>query len=279
MKILSNYPLAKETTFHCGGKARWYVEVENLTEFENLLKMHRGDYYILGGGSKTLCVDGGYSGLVISTKKLNKIERDDNLIVCECGVNLFALHAYLAEKGFSGLEWSMGIPASVGGAVVMNAGSFDKDFSQNVKKVEIFEKGKRVILEKKDIEFAYRHSSLKGKNVFRVWLEFERADRDEVKSLQQFFFDKKNTTQPICAGSAGSIFKRHGDIIPAKIIDKMGLKGVILGGAEISPKHSGFIVNKGDATASDIIELIDLIKNKVDTELGIKLENEIIILE
>ena len=277
---MSNHPMGKETTFKCGGKARWFVEVQDLLTFANLLKLHTDKpYYILGNGSKTLCSDKGFDGLVISTKKLNKIEFDNDLVVCECGVNLFALNHFLAENSLKGLEWSQGIPASVGGAVIMNAGSFEFSVGQFVEKVEIFDNDTTKILDKSQLNFSYRNSSLKGVPVFRVWFKFEKGDKQEILNLQSYYLNKKTSTQPMDFGSAGSIFKRQGDIIPVKIIDKMGLKGVRIGGAEISEKHCGFIINKNNATATDIISLINLVKSKVKDATGIEFEEEIIIME
>ena len=279
MKILPNYPLSQETTFLCGGRAKWFCAVLNLQEFENLLKFHKGKFFILGGGSKTLCKDEGYDGLVISTKHLNKIGFDGNLIVCEAGAKLSALKEFCVKNGLSGLEWSAGIPASVGGATVMNAGSFGKDFGEFVENVEIFEAGQRKILNKSQITFSYRNSSLKGKVVLRVWLKLNNIAPENVKKSYEYYFNKKTAAQPTSYGSAGSIFKRSENVIPAKIIDKLGLKGVKIGGAEISTHHSGFIINTGTATATDVLKLIDLIKKTTLEKCGKHLQNEIIVLE
>jgi len=280
MNIITNHPMGKETTFKCGGKARWFAVVQDLNSFANILKLHCDKpYYILGNGSKTLCSDKGFDGLVISTKNLNNISLDNDLVVCECGVNLFSLNYFLAENSLKGLEWSQGIPASVGGAVNMNAGAFEFSIGQFVEKVEVFEKNERKILDKSEISFAYRYSSLKNIPIFRVWFKFEKGDKKEILERQSYYLNKKTTTQPMEFGSAGSIFKRNGEIIPAKIIDNLGLKGVRIGGAEISEKHCGFIVNKKNASATDVINLIKLIKTKVKNETGIEFEEEIIIME
>lgn len=277
MKILKDYPLAKECTFNLGGRARWFCAVENMAEFKNLLSLHKGRLYILGGGSKTLCKDEGYEGLVISTKKLSNISFDGELVACEAGVSFDALKNFCIEHSLSGLEWTAGIPASVGGAVVMNCGSFGHEFSESVQKVEIFENGRVQVLPKTALEFSYRNSSLKAKAVLRVWLKLEKAEG--VKKGFQEFLNKKTALQPKAVGSVGSIFKRSGDVIPAKLIDKLGLKGVKIGQAEVSTLHSGFIINRGGATATDVLALIDLIKKTVYDKCGVVLENEVIVLE
>lgn len=279
MKIQTNYPLAKETTFKCGGKAKFYVEVENLAEFFNILKFHTGKLYILGGGSKTLCVDDGFDGLVISTKKLNSIQFDGDLVMCECGAKLADLNAFCVKNNLTGLEFSMGIPASVGGAVCMNAGSFGGEIGNFVQKVEVFENFAPKILHHSELKFAYRFSSLKNKHISKIWFKLAKAKKCDIIRLQEFYLDKKTSTQPVCVGSAGSIFKRQGDVIPSKIIDNLGLKGRKIGGAEVSAMHSGFIINSGGATATDVINLIDVIKEKVKLECGITLEEEVIILK
>ena len=143
MKILSNVPLKTKTTFKCGGTAKWYVEPEDFIEFETLLKLHKGKLFILGAGSKTICKDEGFDGLVISTKHLSKIFFEKDLVVCEAGVKFEDLENFCIKNALSGLEWSAGIPASVGGACVMNAGAFGHDFSESVEKVEVFFNGKK----------------------------------------------------------------------------------------------------------------------------------------
>ena len=279
MKILSNVPLKDKTTFKCGGTAKWYAEPADFLEFATLLKLHKGKLFVLGGGSKTICSDKGFDGLVISTQNLSKICFDGDLVVCDAGVKFENLRGFCIKNALSGLEWSAGIPASVGGASVMNAGAFGHDFAESVEKVEIFENGKTRILEKKDISFSYRNSSLKNKIVFRVWLRLKKSSRQEVEEEFLKFAEQKQKNQPVCMGSAGSIFKRQENVIPAKIIDKLGLKGVKIGGAEVSTHHSGFIVNTGSATASDVLSLVELIRKTVQKKTGVVFENELIVLE
>ena len=279
MKILSNVPLKNKTTFKCGGTAKWFAEPTDFLEFETLLKLHKGKLFILGAGSKTLCADEGFDGFVISTENFSKISFDNDLVVCEAGVKFSALQDFCEENALSGLEWSAGIPASVGGAVVMNAGAFGHDFAESVEKVEVFVHGKAIILEKKDISFSYRNSSLKDKVVFKVWLRLLKSSHDLVQKEYARHLEEKQKNQPVCVGSAGSIFKRNQNVIPAKIIDKLGLKGVKIGGAEVSTHHSGFIVNTGSATASEVLSLVELIRKTVHQKTGVVLENELIVLE
>lgn len=141
MEIISGYPMANATTFKCGGTAKWFACPADLFEFASLLNLHQGKkFFILGNGSNTLCPDEGYDGLVICTKDLNEIEIENDLVVCESGVDLFKLNSFLAENNLSGLEWSYGIPGTIGGAVVMNSGAFGSCMSEYIDKVEIFVK-------------------------------------------------------------------------------------------------------------------------------------------
>ena len=280
MNIVSSYPMASATTFKCGGIAKWFVCPDDLFEFASLLKLHQGKkYFILGNGSNTLCPDKGYDGLVICTKNLNRIKHNQTTVVCESGVDLFNLNSYLAENNLGGLEWSYGIPGTIGGATFMNSGAFGSNMSDFIEKVEIFEDNKTKLLNKNEINFSYRKSSLQGFPIFKVWLNLKKSDKENIIKQQNLVFEERKLKQPLTYPSAGSVFKRDENIIPAKIIDKLGLKGVKIGGAEISKKHSGFIVNSGGATSTDVLNLIKLIQEAVLGKENIRLEQEIIIME
>lgn len=280
MKILPFFSLKNETTFGCGGKARWFCRVQNIQEFISLLSLHKDKkLYILGGGSKSLCPDSGFDGLVISTKNLNHISFSNGLIVCESGVMLDKLLDFCLANNLSGLEWAAGIPASLGGMAVMNAGAFSHEIGEFIEKIEIYDGKKTILMQKQDITFSYRDSSLKGKSIIRIYLKLTKSTKEEISEKITYYKSKKSTNQPIEKLSAGSIFKREKNVIPAKIIDKLGLKGATIGGAKVSDKHCGFIVNTGTATATDVITLIEQVRSKVETETGVILKNELIIME
>jgi len=282
MKIERNHYFSQETTFKCGGKAAFYCEVESITEFCNLLKFHKGELYILGGGSKTLCRDAGFDGLVISTKKLDKISICESetalLLECESGVRFDKMHEYCAENGLGGLEFLAGIPASAGGAAVMNAGAFGDEVGSYIEAVEVFEDGGLKILGKENLQFSYRNSSLKNKFITKVWFRVAKSQKNDIINKQNLFLARRAASQPKGLASAGSVFKRKGDVIPAKIIDELGLKGMREGGAAVSEVHAGFIVNLGNATADDVVRLIEKVRARVLAERGIELENEINII-
>lgn len=280
MNIISNFPMSKVTSFKCGGTARWFAIPDCLKDFESILRLHKGKkFYILGNGSNTLCPDEGYDGLVISTTKLDTIEKVENFIVCDCGVSLISLNNFLYENKLGGFEWSYGIPGTVGGAVFMNAGAFGKSISEFVEKVEVFDRDKITLLDKNEISFSYRKSSLENLPIFRVWLKFSSLKKEKIKELQDLYSSKRLEKQPLNYPSAGSVFKRSSGVLPAEIIDKLGLKGHRIGGAQVSEKHSGFIINRNGATATDVIKLMNYIESTVLNKKNISLEREIIIMK
>ena len=285
MNILSSYPLGNVTSFKCGGRADFYVEPNEMCELINLLNLHKNKkLFILGNGTNTLCPDEGYHGLVIKTTKLNKIEiLEENdafsLVKCECGTSLFDLNDFLANNSLSGFEFSYGIPATVGGALIMNSGAFGDCVGNFVESVEIFKNSEITTVYKNQISFDYRKSSLKDCVVLNATFKFNKGNKVDILKKQKFILEKRNKLQPLNYPSAGSIFLKENGISPSKIIDNLGLKGTKIGGAEISCKHAGFIINSGGATATDILNLISLIESEVLNKKGLKLKKELIIMQ
>lgn len=275
--FLQNENMAKHTTFACGGKARFYLETDKISKLVKILKILKkidAKYFILGAGSNTLFKD--FAGFVLCTKQLDKIKIKNNFVFCQCGVSLLKLNGVLAKNNLGGLEFSFGIPASIGGACTMNAGAFGGQIGDFVQSVKIFDGKKVRVLSKDKLCFEYRSSNIKTNNwiVLQTCLTCKHSQSKEIFANMQNFMKKRIDTQPTLP-SAGSVFKRNGDIIPAKIIDNLGLKGVKINGAEISPKHAGFIVNNGNASSQDVENLIFFIKNKVKSECNIDLQTEI----
>lgn len=280
VKFEENKDMSKLVSFKLGGKARYFIEPENIDELKNILnyaKKQKIKYFILGNGTNTVFRDKGFSGLVISTKKLNNIYFDEDFICCECGVNLFKLNIFLKENSLAGLEWSYGIPGSIGGAVYMNAGAYEGEIANYIEKVEVLKNGRKTLLYKNDLEFSYRYSCFQNSSsvIVRVWLKLEKGDKDLIEQKQKNYLSKRKQTQPLEYASAGSVFKRENNIIPAKIIDKLGLKGVKLNGVEVSSRHSGFIIKTSNATTKDLEDLIRIIKAKVKKEEKVTLKTEI----
>ena len=252
-------------TFKIGGRGT-ILFPKNQFEIKRILndcKKNRLEFFILGNGSNVLFPDGEFKKAIIDLRKLNNIKiTKQGTIMAEAGVRLFAFNKFLEQNGFAGFEWSYGIPATIGGLTFMNGGAFGEQVANYIKKVKILKNGKISWINRKNIDFSYRKSNI------------EKADSRIIAEEQRKFFDIRKKTQPYDKFSAGSVFKRFGDKIPAIMIDKAGLKGVKIGGAEISTKHAGFIVNNDNATSKDVKDLIGLVKKKCGN-----LECEIIILE
>lgn len=256
-----NVNLKKLCTFRIGGTGDiiYPRDVFELKKVVKICKKNKIKYIILGNGSNVLFPDGRLSCLIISLSKFNSIEIKKNNVYVGAGVNLFYLNKVLSENNLSGLEFSFGIPGTMGGFVKMNGGAFGHEICEFIDKVKILKNGKIISKKRKKIAFSYRNSNIDG-IILGCTLNLKYGEN--VAENMQKYFDRKLASQPYEEFSAGSVFKRNLDIIPAKIIDNMGLKGVKINGAEVSKKHAGFIVNNGNATASDVKELIALIRQK-----------------
>ena len=263
-------------TFKIGGRGT-ILFPKNQFEVKRILndcKKNSLEFFILGNGSNVLFPDDDFKKIVIDLRKLNNIKiTKQGTIMAEAGVRLFAFNKFLEQNSLAGFEWSYGIPATIGGLTFMNGGAFGEQVANYIKKVKILKNGKISWINRKNIDFSYRKSNIEG-IILAVEFKFKNADSRIIAEEQRKFFDIRKKTQPYDKFSAGSVFKRFGDKIPAIMIDKAGLKGVKIGGAEISTKHAGFIVNNGDATSKDVKDLICLIKKRCGN-----FECEIIILE
>lgn len=262
-------------TFKIGGKGT-ILFPKNVFELKKIIKECKNNklkYFVLGNGSNLLFPDYDLDTVLISLKNFNKISKKENFIYVEAGVNMFSLNKFCLENSLTNLEWSFGLPASFGGLVYMNGGAYEHTIFDYIRRVKVLNNNKVVWLKKNDIQFTYRKSNISG-IILGGEIILNKSDKKTVENKQKYYFECRKSTQPLNYPSAGSIFKRKKDIIPAKLIDGFNLKGVRIGGAEISKKHAGFIVNVDNAKSIDVRALIDYIKNKV----GIDLEEEIIIL-
>lgn len=271
-----NADLKNYCTFKIGGRGT-VLFPKNQFEVKRIVndcKKNHLDFFILGNGSNVLFPDDDFKKIIIDLRKLNNIKiTKQGTIMAEAGVRLFAFNRFLEQNGFAGFEWSYGIPATIGGLTYMNGGAFGEEVSNYIKKVKVLKNGKISWINRKKIDFSYRKSNILG-IILAVEFKFKNADSKIIEKQQKEFLEIRKKTQPYDKFSAGSVFKRTDDKIPAIMIDKAGLKGVKIGGAEISTKHAGFIVNNGDATSKDVKDLIGLIKKRCGN-----LECEIIILE
>lgn len=278
--FLKNVSLKNYCTFRIGGSAK-FLYLANTTSdllnvssycYENNLK-----FKVIGLGANLLFADDGFDGVIVVNKS-NNATFYSNSVVADSGINITNLIMRCYLRNLCNFERLVGIPATVGGAVVNNLGAFETTFGDFVEYVEVYDvKNAKILkLDKNQCNFSYRNSIFKNENyiILKVKINLKHDTKSAIKERINYSILRKSSTQPLEFANAGSVFKR-GNIIPAKIIDELGLKGTRIGDAEISTKHSGFIVNLGNATSKDIKQLIALIKEKVYTKTGELLEPEI----
>lgn len=278
---IKNEDLSKHNSIRIGGNAKYFVEPKTIKEFVKIIKFCKQNdvaYYILGNGTKVVFSDNGFCGVVICTKKLKQITKRKNIVCAMCGVNLFTLNRFLIQNALAGLEFSYGIPGTVGGAMYMNAGAYGGDIGSFVQKVQVYDGKKIRVVKGKDLNFSYRKSAISQKSyvVLKVWLKLKMGNKNEIEKKCEEYFSKRKISQPLETYNFGSTFKKTNGIIAGKIIDNLGLKGVKINGAQISTLHGNFIINQNNATMQDVKDLITLVKNKVYESCGVWLEEEVI---
>lgn len=274
--IRYNEPLAKHTSFHIGGRAEVFITPRNLVQLSQIYRVccqKKIPIHILGKGTNLLVSDRGVRGVVLKPDWMNR-ERKGNKIAVSPAYPLARLVQESVMMGLSGLEPLVGIPGSVGGAVVMNAGGKYGQIADVVKSVKVVTKDGRIKTVNR-IRFAYRWSDLKGRLVSEVTLQLKPATPAAVSSRIRAILNEKRQTQPLADWSAGCVFTNPARYSAGALIDKTGLKGMTIGGAKISTKHANFIVNTGEAKASDIAKLINIIKRTVRKKFGVNLQLEI----
>lgn len=281
-----NVPLSKHCTFKIGGNADYAVTPKDMMELTFVIKMAIKSgikYCIFGNGSNYLVSDDGYRGVVIFTKNIKNITiDDDNIVTCEAGANISKLCNFLLTRSLTGFEFAYGIPGTIGGGVYMNAGAYGREFSDCLVSCEYLDKNDLVVktIDVEDMDLSYRHSFFTGKNmlILSAKMKFEKGKKDDILRSMNRHNDERKKKQPLEYPSAGSTFKRPKVGFASAMIDECDLKGYKIGGAEVSPKHAGFIVNCGDATASDVMRLIKHVQNIVKTKKRVDLEQEVELL-
>lgn len=269
------------TTFRIGGKVL-IIYVDSLIELDKsiiICKTNDIKYYIIGNGSKLLCDDNLDDIVIVKlSKKLNYIKVRNNTICCG-GAALTSTVANIAKQySLGGAEFLKCLPATVGGAVIMNAGCFGQECSQIVSRVWASNGNRHICIDNANINFNYRECKLKGTNwvIYKVELVLCHKESGQIEELTNRMLTSKRQTQPLSSNSCGSIFKRNGDIIPAVLIQELGLKGFRVGDAQVSELHSNFIINIKNATAKEVKELIDIIKRQIYNRFNIELTEEVI---
>ncbi|MFA6431681.1 MAG: UDP-N-acetylmuramate dehydrogenase [Candidatus Margulisiibacteriota bacterium] len=285
MKILKNEPLKKHTTFRIGGNADHYCQPKNVQELLQALafaKQNRIPVFIMGNGSNLLALDNGFRGLVVQAADSKKgIIFDGHLARVWAGTSLPKFIKAISKKGFSGLEFLAGIPGTVGGAVVMNAGAWGKEIGALIKEVSVIcEDGTIRSLNKKELHFNYRKSSLQKMRCIVVEATFKlnKGKLSEINDRIRNYLEKRREGQPLGMPNAGSIFRNPPKQSAGKLIEEAGCKGMRSGDAQISQKHANFIVNLGEAKASDVLKLMTKAQKAVNDRFKIRLEPEIKIM-
>ena len=283
-KLRFEEPLSKHNYFGIGGNAAAYFEVSTIDELAyvaRLKKRRNVPVAIIGRGSNLLVSDGGYPGIVIRLiGEFNRLEFNENCVEVGAGVSLPRLSKTAASHGLSGVEFALGIPGSVGGALIMNAGAWGSSFGDLVECVHVMtDEGELLDLSRDDAQFSYRHSGLKPYFcVTGATLTLSPGDAEEVDNLMQDLYNQKITSQPFAEENAGCMFKNPPGHSAGKLIDECGLKGYRIGGAEVSKIHGNFILNLDNATAQDVLSLVQHIQNHVKRERGIDLDMEVQLL-
>ena len=280
-KVVENVPLKEHTTYKVGGIASCFVyptNVKNLIQLLKYVKKNNIKYKILGNGSNTLFSDKEYTGIIIKLNHFDHIEVKDTLVVVGGGYNLMKLASLTARKSLTGLEFASGIPGTVGGAVYMNAGAYKSDMGYVVKRVKVLTPDYRVItMTNKELDFHYRTSFFQ-KHPEYICLEatigLNKGKKEEIYKVNQERKKRRLESQPLEYPSAGSVFRNPEGLFAGKLIEDLGLKGLTKGGAQISTKHANFIINKGNAKASDIKELIEFTQDAVEDKYHVKLKVE-----
>ena len=279
--IFMEEPMKKHTTFRVGGPADVLVQPDEtaLAAILALCRQYHVSYSFIGNGSNLLVGDKGIRGVVIEmTDPMGNIEVDGTKITAQAGAMLSKIANTAASNGLGGMEFAAGIPGSVGGAVVMNAGAYGGEMKDIIEKVYVLdENGAQLELDRDALDLGYRHSCIQEKKyiVTKVVLELVPRNEAEIRSEMKELNEKRAEKQPLQYPSAGSTFKRPEGYFAGKLIMDAGLRGYQVGGAQVSEKHCGFVINKGDATAADICQLMRDVSDKVQAQFGVVLEPEV----
>lgn len=283
--LLVNEPMSRHTSFKIGGPADVMALPANEEELQKLLSKAdamKVPVTLIGNGSNLLVRDKGIRGLVIKLgNMLCKIEADGERLSFGSGVSLAMASRKAADLGLTGMEFAVGIPGSIGGAVYMNAGAYDGEMSNVVESVRIIElNGEAHLLNADELGFAYRKTNLQGSGriVTEVNLKLAAGCKDDINAKMADFSHRRISKQPLELPSAGSMFKRPVGYFAGTLIEQTGLKGYTVGGAQVSQKHAGFVVNVGGATAADVLQLIKDVQDKVFAAHGVHLEPEVLVL-
>lgn len=280
--ILTDEPMSRHTTFRVGGPADFFVTPKAKEEVRDVIRICKEagmPYYIIGNGSNLLVSDAGYRGVIVQIyKEMNEVKVEGDLVKAQAGALLSGIAAKALGAELSGFEFASGIPGTIGGACVMNAGAYGGEMKDVLESVTVLTgEGKIIELGRNELELGYRTSVIakKGYIVLGAVLKLERGDGEKIKTYMDELKEKRVTKQPLEYPSAGSTFKRPEGYFAGKLIENAGLRGFQVGGAQVSEKHCGFVINRDHATAADIMELMRQVQIRVKENSGVDLEPEV----
>ena len=280
--VQENAPMAKFTSFRAGGCADLLVQPQNIKELQDVLQVLQEEgcpHMVLGNGSNVLVKDGGYRGVIVKLGSgFDHVVVEGNVIRCGSGALLSAVAKAAADAGLTGMECLSGIPGSIGGAVFMNAGAYGGEMKQIVESAEVLtSEGEVLNLTNEELGMGYRTSVI-AKNDYvalSAVLKLEKGDRQEIRAYMEDLKERRVTKQPLEFGSAGSTFKRPEGYFAGKLIQDSGMQGYRVGDAQVSEKHCGFVINRGNATAAEVMQLMKDVADRVEEKFGVRLEPEV----
>lgn len=280
-------PLKNHTTFKIGGNCIALIEPREVSDIVEAIKICRENnikFFVIGNGSNLLVPDEGYNGVIIKLKsEFSMIKVEGESLIVKSGAKLSEVYPVTYENSLTGFEFASGIPGTIGGAIYMNAGAYGGEMKDIVESVEVLDLDNFELKELKneDLDFSYRKSIIQRKNyiITSIKLKLKKGNKEEINAVYEDLRDRRNSKQPLNFGSAGSTFKRPEGHFASKLIEDAGLKGYHINDAWVSEKHSGFIVNKGNASFKEVMELIEYVQKVVFEKFGVKLETEVRILK
>ena len=281
--IFLDEPMSKHTSFKVGGNADLFIKAYSVEEIKSVLKISKENnipLFVLGNGTNLLVKDEGYKGIILQIK-LEDIKIDGTNAIVQSGVKNAILSKKLTNNSLTGFEFASGIPGTIGGAIKMNAGAYGSEMKDIIKEVTYLDyQGNIHKIDNEQCEFSYRHSRFFYEKaiILEARLELEIGKKEEIEDKIKELLKQRKEKQPLEYPNAGSTFKRGENYITAKLIDECGLKGYSIGGAQVSEKHAGFIINKNNATTKDILDLIKYVQTKVKEKTGYNIELEIEII-
>lgn len=281
-RVIKDEPMKKHTTFRVGGPADYFVCAKSVREVQDVVKLckkYEVPYYVIGNGSNLLVGDKGYRGLILQiAKEMNDVTIEENFVYAKAGALLSKIGNAALEAELTGFEFGAGIPGTLGGAVVMNAGAYGGELKDVLKEATVLDlEGNVVTLTNEQLEFGYRTSVVakQGYIVLEAVLELKKGTKSAIKERMDELRLQRTSKQPLEYPSAGSTFKRPEGYFAGKLIQDANLRGFQVGGAQVSEKHCGFVINKDGATAADIVELMDCVTERVEEIFGVTLEQEV----